>query len=661
VKRLFILLVAVITSFTGFSQSCLPDGITFHTQADIDSFQVNYPGCSVIEGDVFIGDYGGGSDIYDLSGLNVLDSVRGNFLIRYCDSLADLSGLENLKSVGDQLGIVYNPLLKNLEGLEGVHQVYYLGISFNENLVNLTGLENLETIGYGCHFNNNPSLTSLTGLEGLTSTGCGLSIASNPALLSLDGLDNLESTGCGLSIEYNFALQNIDALSKLVHINTGPGTHNLNLTDNIALTSISGLRNIDPESIEDLLIGWNLALSDCDAYSICQYLADPNGYVAIRYNSQGCNTLQEVLNDCANNCLLDGITFTTQSQIDNFPAFYPDCTEIGGDVTISGDDITNLLGLSAITSIGGYLSIAQNDNLESLTGLSGLTGIGSLIISSNSSLNNLIGLDGLTSLQGSLAIYGNSNLTSLGGLNNLVSIKGNLEIGGNNSLQTMTGLDSLTNIDGTYDVYYNAVLIDLTGIESLTSIGGDLAVQNNSALASLTALENLNSVRGRILISYNNALTALWGLENIDAGSVTDLFISSNETLSSCNARSICEYLASPNGSPEIHFNAPGCNNTGEVEAACGVGVGEPPDGGRQSAVRIYPNPSTGIINVELSGMFALENTHISIQNLNGQVLLSQNVVEATTVIDVASLPLGFYFVKVMDGRTVRVGKFVKQ
>jgi S-formylglutathione hydrolase FrmB len=52
-------------------------------------------------------------------------------------------------------------------------------------------------------------------------------------------------------------------------------------------------------------------------------------------------------------CLPQGITFTNQAQIDNFQTNYPGCTEIEGDVTIAGDDITNLNGLSVLTSIGG--------------------------------------------------------------------------------------------------------------------------------------------------------------------------------------------------------------------------------------------------------------------------------------------------------------------
>ena len=69
-------------------------------------------------------------------------------------------------------------------------------------------------------------------------------------------------------------------------------------------------------------------------------------------------------------CLPDGIIFTTQSQIDSFQIIYPNCTEIEGSVLISGDVITNLLGLSVLSSIGGNFQIGElyigNPNLANL-------------------------------------------------------------------------------------------------------------------------------------------------------------------------------------------------------------------------------------------------------------------------------------------------------
>lgn len=58
---------------------------------------------------------------------------------------------------------------------------------------------------------------------------------------------------------------------------------------------------------------------------------------------------------CSQACLPQGITFSTQEQIDNFQTNYPDCTEIEGDVIIEGDEITNLDGLNVLNLIGGFL------------------------------------------------------------------------------------------------------------------------------------------------------------------------------------------------------------------------------------------------------------------------------------------------------------------
>ena len=86
---------------------------------------------------------------------------------------------------------------------------------------------------------------------------------------------------------------------------------------------------------------------------------------------------------CDGSCLSEGIIFTTQEQIDNFQTNYPGCTEIEGDVTIYGDDITNLNGLSVLTSIGGDFLIGHygypyngNPLLTSLAGLDNLETIG---------------------------------------------------------------------------------------------------------------------------------------------------------------------------------------------------------------------------------------------------------------------------------------------
>ena len=74
---------------------CLPEGITFTTQEQIDNFQNNYPGCTEIEGDVYIGDWMSGSSITNLNALGILTSVDGSLHIGHNPSLTSLIGLDN--------------------------------------------------------------------------------------------------------------------------------------------------------------------------------------------------------------------------------------------------------------------------------------------------------------------------------------------------------------------------------------------------------------------------------------------------------------------------------------------------------------------------------------------------------------------------------------
>ena len=112
-KKTIIIVLLLAWVFTTYSQSCLPDGITFTTQSQIDSFQINYPGCSEIEGSVTV--YG--DDITNLDELTVLTSIGHYLKIYNTSSLGNLYGLNHVSSVGGDLIIEENDLLNNLSGL----------------------------------------------------------------------------------------------------------------------------------------------------------------------------------------------------------------------------------------------------------------------------------------------------------------------------------------------------------------------------------------------------------------------------------------------------------------------------------------------------------------------------------------------------------------
>ena len=61
------------------AQTCIPDEIIFTSQAQIDDFGINYPNCSMVEGNVIIENYPL-TPIDNLNGLSNLTSIGEKFL-----------------------------------------------------------------------------------------------------------------------------------------------------------------------------------------------------------------------------------------------------------------------------------------------------------------------------------------------------------------------------------------------------------------------------------------------------------------------------------------------------------------------------------------------------------------------------------------------------
>ena len=361
-------------------------------------------------------------------------------------------------------------------------------------------------------------------------------------------------------------------------------------------------------------------------------------------------------------CLPEGITFSTQNQIDNFQLNYPGCKEIEGDVEITGNDITNLNGLIVLTSIGSDLNIDNSNALTSLTGLDNMTSIGTnFYIYSNEALTNLTGVQDLISIGGILLIGNNFALNSIAGLDNLISIGGGLSIGDNYALNSLMGMEGLTFIGGDLDIRNNDVLTNLAGLENLTSIGGPLFISQNDGLNNLTGLESLTSIGGELQIYNNYSLISLIGLDNLDAGSISDIYIVNNSFLSTCAVESICNYLASPNGTIEIHDNETGCDSREEAEEACGVSVSEIDS--HRSTVTGYPNP----FRCQTALEYYLEYdtpVDLSIFNHLGQevdVLVEENQYKGKHQVtwNADELPSGIYFYRLTAGSQSSTGKMV--
>ena len=114
---------------------------------------------------------------------------------------------------------------------------------------------------------------------------------------NLSGLENLTSIGG------NFGIQgtNLVSIAELENLTSIGGI--LRIRSNESLISLSGLDNIDTASISDLRITYNPNLSKCQVESVCAYLANPNGYIEIYDNANGCNSPEEIQDSCVANAV----------------------------------------------------------------------------------------------------------------------------------------------------------------------------------------------------------------------------------------------------------------------------------------------------------------------------------------------------------------------
>ena len=294
-------------------------------------------------------------------------------------------------------------------------------------------------------------------------------------------------------------------------------------------------------------------------------------------------------------CGAAGIGFPNQASINNFTATYPGCTQILGDVAINGADITNVNGLSGVTSVGGYLAIQNNPALASLAGLAGVTSVSeflyieynpalpnlsglssiasvgeNLTIGFNPVLTSLIELSGVTTVGGSLSIVSLPLLTSLTGLHAVTSVGDQLAIDNNPLVTTLTPLSNITSVGNSLIISRMNMLTNLNGLAGVTTLSAGFNIEINASLTSLSVLSGLTNAP-YVNVLVNAALTSLTGLENINPATIVNLTLRNSSQLSVCNLPNICTYLSTPANPANIFGNAANCASRAAILAGCPV------------------------------------------------------------------------------------------
>jgi hypothetical protein len=76
----------------------------------------------------------------------------------------------------------------------------------------------------------------------------------------------------------------------------------------------------------------------------------------------------------------------------------------------------------------------------------------------------------------------------------------------------------------------------------------------------------------------------------------------------------------------------------------------------KSNEVKLFPNPASSFINLVIP-----ENSEVSLININGKIVLQQNVNSGLNTLDVSNLPAGIYFAKLQGENINQIIKFVKQ
>ena len=79
-------------------------------------------------------------------------------------------------------------------------------------------------------------------------------------------------------------------------------------------------------------------------------------------------------------------------------------------------------------------------------------------------------------------------------------------------------------------------------------------------------------------------------------------------------------------------------------------------DNAKNDIISVYPNPTTGILNINLSGVL---ETELILYTITGQKIFRKTINTKTTTIDLSSLSNGVYYLQLKNGNGVDTKKII--
>ncbi len=353
----------------GVGQAQCPRDTTFTLQAQIDSFALNYPTCTQLNGNLTVK----GPFLTDLAGLAQLEAVRGRLTLDLVDG-RELAEITNLTHVG-HLELIRVFGLNSLAVVSSVDSLEGLTIDSIGVIKNLSGLEHIRSLPRGLIISNNTELESLRGIDSIDFIGQELVILRNDTLQSLLALQDFDADNIMLSLVVR-ANKQLTSLAGLEGFQRLRG--NVDIIANNQLGDLSGLQNLTRAS-RGLQVSANASLANLTGL---ENFESTNGSVTISGNP--------------NMTSLRGLS---------------GLNELTSSLVLSGlPRLTRLDGLSSLDTIGQSLVIIALDSLSSLLGLESVDYMGGMTIFMNPRLGGMEGLNDDLTINGALTLRDNNEL-----------------------------------------------------------------------------------------------------------------------------------------------------------------------------------------------------------------------------------------------------------
>jgi hypothetical protein len=189
----------------------------------------------------------------------------------------------------------------------------------------------------------------------------------------------------------------------------------------------------------------------------------------------------------------------------------------------------------------------------------------------------------------------------------------------------------------TGDVIFKGYVLANEAIASIASITPDQAGQGESFTDTIMGLNTQWSGNPMVSLSLHNNPS--------EVISATNVYVI-NETLLHADF-TIPQYASL--GNWDVHVDDIALLNGFEVLLQTGLS-----ENSNISEIKIYPNPTRGIVYLDNTEGFAT-----SVRNIDGQLLFSKSGEKGLTSIDLSSFSEGIYFVELNDGKRTWVKKIL--